>query len=141
MSKSDLSVIRPKLMAFLFCKHIEGVSNKPTGGLKTLTGIFDEVRAPSVPCTGEFEKAFWIYLRFVGGKGKQTLRFNFQSPSGKILLLPMEISFELHDLDRFHDVAIKLDNVVFEEFGTYKVRVDLNDNSIAEHPLPVIKTG
>jgi hypothetical protein len=135
----QLENIKPKLMAFLICNHIEAEKNI-LNSKKSISGIFDKMNSAGLPCSGNFN----IFLRFLGGKGKQKLRILIQKPSGKVVIDPVEVDFEMVSMDSFMDVIVPLDSKLnFDEWGIYKVRLYLGgkDNLIAEHPIGLEKSN
>ena len=131
----ELTNIKPALMAFLICNHIQ--SDTPQSN-KSLIGLFDSINTPSFPCTGNFN----IFIKLLGGLGEQKIRLMVQGPSTKAVMDPFEITFTMPSISKFLDIVLEMNNkIVFHESGIHKVRLYQGDNLIAEHPLIVKKTN
>lgn len=67
----------PKAVVFVAC---DSVSLDPNTGKPTLYGLFDVIWTSEFPCRS---KAFAIYVKLTGGKGKHLISIHLVGPQGQ----------------------------------------------------------
>jgi len=100
-----------------------------------LYGIFNQINAQEVPTTHPQFAIFCVWEGTVGGKHEQGIKI--VAPSGKAIVSPPPMPFEMTGS---HARLISQFNLMrFEEFGTYRIEISLDGETVKELPLDVIK--
>ena len=117
---------KPVLQFSIPCLEIETEDKPPV-----FSYVFYELPFPNAPVS------FYIANGWSNGEGSFTQEIKLIKPSGNLLVSTGKQDFELKSFNIPQLMVNLFRDMMFDEFGDYKVEVYLNDEKIIEYPLTV----
>ncbi|MCH8046565.1 MAG: hypothetical protein IID44_22900 [Planctomycetes bacterium] len=108
----------PAVTAILTC---DAVSSDPNSGKKTLYGLFDKFTPKQFPSTA----SFWVFVRFLGGRGSHDVMFILVGPRKKKVAESPTFSLKCSK-NKKHDVIMNLAGVELRKKGTYSIEIAID---------------
>jgi hypothetical protein len=117
---------KPVLQFSIPCLEIETEDKPPV-----FSYVFYELPFPNAPVS------FYIANAWSNGEGSFTQEIKLIKPSGNLLVSTGKQDFELKSFNIPQLMVNLFRDMMFDEFGDYKVEVYLNEQKIIEYPLSV----
>lgn len=117
---------KPVLQFSIPCLEIETEDKPPV-----FSYVFYELPFPNAPVS------FYIANGWSNGEGSFTQEIKLVKPSGNLLVSTGKQDFELKSTNIPQLMVNLFRDMMFDEFGDYKVEVYLNDEKVMEYPLTV----
>ncbi len=117
---------KPVLQFSIPCLEIETEDKPPV-----FSYVFYELPFPNAPVS------FYIANGWSNGEGSFTQEIKLIKPSGNLLVSTGKQDFELKSYNVPQLMVNLFRDMMFDEFGDYKVEVYLNDEKVIEYPLTV----
>jgi hypothetical protein len=117
---------KPVLQFSIPCLEIETEDKPPV-----FSYVFYELPFPNAPVS------FYIANGWSNGEGSFTQEIKLIKPSGNLLVSTGKQDFELKSFNIPQLMVNLFRDMMFDEFGDYKVEVYLNDEKVIEYPLSV----
>jgi len=117
---------KPVLQFSIPCLEIETEDKPPV-----FSYVFYELPFPNAPVS------FYIANGWSNGEGGFTQEIKLIKPSGNLLVSTGKQDFELKSFNIPQLMVNLFRDMMFDEFGDYKVEVYLNDEKVIEYPLTV----
>jgi len=117
---------KPVLQFSIPCLEIETEDKPPV-----FSYVFYELPFPNAPVS------FYIANGWSNGEGSFTQEIKLIKPSGNLLVSTGKQDFELKSFNVPQLMVNLFRDMMFDEFGDYKVEVYLNDEKVIEYPLTV----
>jgi len=117
---------KPVLQFSIPCLEIETEDKPPV-----FSYVFYELPFPNAPVS------FYIANGWSNGEGSFTQEIKLIKPSGNLLVSTGKQDFELKSFNIPQLMVNLFRDMMFDEFGDYKVEVYLNEEKVLEYPLTV----
>ncbi len=117
---------KPVLQFSIPCLEIETEDKPPI-----FSYVFYELPFPNAPVS------FYIANGWSNGEGSFTQEIKLVKPSGNLLVSTGKQDFELKNTNIPQLMVNLFRDMMFDEFGDYKVEVYLNDEKVMEYPLTI----
>ena len=121
--------IKPNLQFSVLCDDVRREDN----GKFILIGLFEAINAKKFPAT---HPSLFVVNRWCKGEGTFTQRIRIINPKDKSVIFQTDDQvFELGDIDRYHTLISRFNNLVFPESGKYWVDIFLDNELMLNYPL------
>ena len=124
--------IVPTIQASVICEDVRQENN----GMQSLVGVLNIIPATNIP-VGLLKLAIWT--RWVGGVGKFKQNVRILAPDTTTLVGEAEVEFELQDVIGQATNVNFFAGIQFNQFGSYRVEILLNDKVVLHYPFHVLQ--
>lgn len=121
--------IKPNLQFSVLCDDVRQENN----GKFILIGLFEAINARKFPAT---HQTLFVVNRWCKGEGTFIQQIRIVNPKDKSVIFQTDDQvFELGDIDRYHTLISRFNNLVFPEPGKYWVEVLLDKELFLNYPV------